>query len=146
MQTIYREDHTQLWLTIQSSEQLGVLDTGYIENYFGVDGRLSLYHRATGNRYSVTVAPVDSKTPGVTNDVFRGFIAMNSIPNGVFEVQGRVRDEYGHRIIIGSLAEPDGTENKVKMQIEVKTGDPVRLGPNSTDPHGVIIKTTVNLR
>ena len=41
MSTIYRGGMTTLWLTLQSNEALGVLDTDYMEDYFGAEGQVS---------------------------------------------------------------------------------------------------------
>lgn len=122
----YRANFTTLWLNIESNEQLGILDTGYIEDYNGVDGHLTFFHVGSGTPYDVVMVAVPAETPDTPNDYFRGAVALASIPDGEYEVRCRVRDLVGNYTIVGSVASPLGTERILSLAIRIQVGSPIR--------------------
>jgi hypothetical protein len=122
MTTFYRGAFNQMWLEIRSNESLGILDTDYVEDYNGVDGQLSLYHVATAERFTVPMMAVASETPDVPNDFFRGVQNLSALPNGTYQVQGRVRDEVGNYSVLGAVAAPFGTERVLALELQVLDG------------------------
>lgn len=133
MAIFYRHHYTTLWLNISSNEQLGVLDTGYIEDYNGVDGHITLFNVGTSIAYDVVMVEVPAETPGIPNDYLRGGIALAGLPDGLYQVRCRVRDVVGNYTIIGSVSSPNGTEQVLALDLTIATGSPniavVQTGP-----------------
>lgn len=120
----YRGIYTNLWVRIQSNEALGVLDSDYIEDYDGNDGFLTLRNQSTGVAYQIAMSPVPGVTPEIPNDVFQGVIALSSIANGTYSLQGRVRDIIGNYSILGAV-DPSiafGDEQVLTLELEVLPG------------------------
>ena len=122
MATIYRGGMTTLWLTLQSNEALGILDSAYIEDYFGADGQVSLYHIATDAHYPVVMVAQPDQTPGVDNDVFKGSYLFSLLPNGDYEIRGRVRDVVGNYTILSALQNPSGGEGVQALALTIDAG------------------------
>lgn len=114
-----RTGFSELWITIQSEEPLGLLDTGYIENYFGVDGQLTLRKMADDTRISFAMAEDVSQTPTIPHDVFTGFIDLSALDDGIYRVEGRVRDNVGNYRILSEVQAPFGTEDVTLFEIEI---------------------------
>jgi hypothetical protein len=128
-----RSIFTELWITLSSNEQLGVLDSDYIEDYYEVDGQVSFYNVDTGTRVPILMNELTpDPTPSVAHDVFTGYITLSSIPNGVYQVQGRVRDILGNYTILSAVDTPLGGERLITLQFEVgeaPSGVVVIIGP-----------------
>ena len=122
MATIYRGGMTTLWLTLQSNEALGILDSAYIEDYFGADGQVSLYHIATATHYPVVMVAQADQTPGIDNDVFKGSYLFSLLPNGDYEIRGRVRDVVGNYTILSALQNPSGGEGVQALALTIDAG------------------------
>lgn len=122
MSTIYRGGMTTLWLTLQSNEALGVLDTDYIEDYFGADGQVSLYHIASNTHYPVVMVAQPDQTPGVDNDVFKGSYLFSLLPDGAYEIRGRVRDVVGNYTILSAFQTPGGGEGVQALALTIDAG------------------------
>ena len=103
MLTFYRGAFTQVEITISASESLGLLDSDYIEDYYGVDGQLTLRRSASAFEVAVLVFPDGLETPSIPNDVFRGLIPLASLADGTYSLLGRVRDTLGNSTILGSV-------------------------------------------
>ena len=110
MPTFYRNAFSELWITLSSNEVLGVLDSDYIEDYFGVDGQITVRHES-GTPYTVLMNAVPEDTPSIPNDVFTGFLDLPSVPDGLYTIQGRVRDVIGNYTILNEVETPFGGEN-----------------------------------
>ncbi len=104
MTTFYRGGFQELWLTLSSDEALGLLDTGYLQDWSGQDGSVSLLHLHTGQRFPVPMAPA----PPDSAANFRGWVALEGLPSGSYAIQGRVRDLVGNITILGAFHAPDG--------------------------------------
>ena len=122
MPTIYRGGMTTLWLTLQSNEQLGILDTVYIEDYFGNDGQVSLYHISTDTHYPVVMVAQPDQTPGVDNDVFTGSYLFSLLPDGDYQIRGRVRDVVGNYTILSAFQNPAGGEGVQALGLTIADG------------------------
>jgi hypothetical protein len=96
-----RLNFTELWLTLDSNETLGVLDTDYIEDYYGVDGQLTLVKQGTLEEYPVLMNPSNDNTK------LSGFIELSSLANGDYILKGRVRDIVGNYTILSGFYLPD---------------------------------------
>ena len=118
----YRGVFSTLWLTLASNEVLGILDTGYLEDFFGADGQVTVHHIEGGTDYPVVMVEQPAQTPGTANDVFMGQLALASIPDGHYEIRGRCRDTGGNYSILGSVDSPLGGEQVLALPFEVKEG------------------------
>jgi hypothetical protein len=124
MTTFARGNFTQLWLKLTSDEPLGVLDTDYLEDYFGNDGFITLYHVGTETNYQVSMLPVPGDTPGVDNDVFSGvYSPLSTLPNGAYELRFRCRDPYGNYTISNSVLNPFGDERVLALMLTLVTSE-----------------------
>lgn len=119
MSTFYRQQFDFVTLTLTANEPLGMLDSNYLENENGVDGYLTLYHVLTGQRFSVVMADVSS---GNNHDTFYGQIALSALPDGDFEVRGRVRDLVGNYTVLSSVSSPLGGERVLPMTVTLRPG------------------------
>lgn len=122
MPTIYRGAMTTLWLTLRSNEALGILDTDYIEDYYGNDGQISIYHIATDTHYAVSMIAQPDQTPGIDNDVFMGSYLFSLLPDGDYEIRGRVRDVVGNYTIISAVQTPLGGEGTQALSLTISSG------------------------
>jgi hypothetical protein len=123
MPTFVRGFFTELWITLRSDETLGILDSDYLEDYFGVDGQISLLHESNV-RYTIVMNEVAEETTNVPHDVFTGFLELDSIPNGHYIVQARVRDIANSYTILGEVENPLGTERIINLEFDVADGPP----------------------
>lgn len=121
MSTIYRGQFSTLWITLQSNEQLGILDSGYLEDYYGNDGQVTLHHVDTGTDYPVLMTEVVATTPEIPHDVFRGQVDMASLPDGDYQVRGRCCDIVGNYSILSSVETPAGDE-VLQIGLEIRAG------------------------
>lgn len=122
MPTIYRGGMTTLWLTLQSNEQLGILDTDFVEDYFGNDGQVSLYHISTETHYPVVMVAQPDQTLGIDNDVFMGSYLFSVLPDGDYEIRGRVRDVVGNYTILSAFQNPVGGEGLQALGLTIASG------------------------
>ena len=129
MTTFFRGTFQELWLTLSSDEPLGILDTDYLEDWSGRNGRVSLFHIPTSQRFSVPMAPV----PSDSRVNFKGWIALPGLPNGLYSIQGRVRDILGNTTILGDYHIPEGSERVLCLDFDLANASVVppvvRLGP-----------------
>ena len=114
-----RQNYQELWITLASNEVLGILDSDYLEDYFGVDGQVSLYNVGTDTRYDVAMNEVSTETPSIPHDVFRGFVPLLGLPNGEYVVQGRVRDVVNNYTVLNAVQNPFGNERVLDLTIEL---------------------------
>lgn len=133
-----RGNYTNMLLTIKSSEELGVLDSGYVEDYDGVDGFMTLRRLSDSLRVSYPAVAVPDETPQIPNDVWRISIPLASINNEFYELEGRVRDIVGNYTIFGAVANPIGGEEITTLTLEVVDGFAVQytqiIGPFTVRP------------
>lgn len=122
MTEFLRDTFTTLWMTLRSDEPLGILDSQYLENWDGLDGYITIEHLSTGQRFDVPMVEVPTETPGVPHDVFRGAIGLSSLPDGEFEMRGRVRDPYGNYTILGAVQNPYGGERVQILSFRIVPG------------------------
>lgn len=117
-----RASFNNVVLTIKSNEELGILDSDYVEDYFGVDGFMTVRRLSDDFRDSIPMIPVPEETPGINNDVFRGTFDISSMPNGFYELEGRVRDIMGNYTIFGAVQNPIGGENVTTLTLQIVDG------------------------
>src|SRR5210317_50069 len=117
-----RGNHTNVLIWIKSNEALGILDTGYIEDYDGIDGYVTLKKISDGSRVSYPVVALPDETPGVDNDMFQITVPLSSLENTVYEVEGRVRDTVGNYTIFGEVAAPIGNEDQTTLTVQIVDG------------------------
>ena len=122
MPTIYRGGMTTLWLTLKSNEALGILDTDYIQDFYSTDGQVSLYHIGTDIHYPVLMIAQPDQTPDVDNDVFMGSYLFNLLPDGDYEIRGRVRDVVGNYTILSAVQTPLGGEGVQALGLTIASG------------------------
>lgn len=119
---IYRGAFATLWITLQSNEQLGILDTDYLEDYAGADAQVTVHHIEGATDYPVLMIDQPGQTPGTPNDVFTGQLVLATLPDGNYEIRGRCRDLAGNYTILNSVATPIGGEQIIVMAFEIKAG------------------------
>ncbi len=113
---------TNMLLTIKSSEELGILDSAYVEDYDGLDGYMTLKRLSDSQRVSFPAVAVVGETPAIPNDVWRITVPLASVVNGFYELEGRVRDLTGNHTIFGSVATPIGGEGITTLTLEIVDG------------------------
>ena len=106
MVTFARGAYSTLHLRLSASEQLELLDSGYLEDYYGNDGFLTLVNLDTLQEQMIPVAALPSETPDVPNDVFELVLPLEFLPNGEFELRGRAVDVAGNATVITSFNSP----------------------------------------
>ena len=109
----YRGTFTTLHVVIRANEPLALLETGFVEDFYGVDDQLTLYHLETRGRFELLVSPV--------GDGFEGFLPLATLPDGEYEVQGRVRDAIGNATIFNASEVP-GPAQVVPLRVSVLPG------------------------
>lgn len=132
MQTFLRLNYSDLWITLSSNEALGILDSDYIEDYFGVQGQISLRNVTSGVRVPVLMNELTSETLEIAQDVFSGVVPLASLADGLYEIEGRVRDVVGNFLILTQVQNPYGTETVLLLQLfidEAFSGVIVFIGP-----------------
>ena len=128
MSTVYRAQFSTLWITLQSNEQLGLLDSDYLEDYYGNDGQVTLHHIDSGIDYPVLMLHVSEETPEIPFDVFRGQTSLAILPNGDYEVRGRCRDLAGNYTILSAFESPLGTEAVSAQLFNILQGQITGIG------------------
>lgn len=121
-----RGSFTNMQLRIKSSEELGILDSGYVEDYDGVDGYVTLRRVSNDDRTSYPAIALPGETPGIDNDVFQITVPLSSVLNEQYVLEGRVRDLIGNYTIFGAVATPIGGEDVTALTIEIVDGFSVR--------------------
>ena len=121
-----RSSFTDMLLTIKSNEELGILDTAFVEDFDGVDGFMTLRRLSDDLRISYAAIAVPAETPAIDNDVWRITVPMVSTINGFYELEGRVRDLFGNHTIFGSVAFPLGGEDITTLTLEIVDGSAVQ--------------------
>ncbi len=92
-----KADFTEIWFKLESNEELGVLDTGYIEDYYGVNGQLTLENISTNTEYIILM---NESVDSVHKTIFIGYLDLRSLPNGDYILKGRVRDVIGNYTVL----------------------------------------------
>ncbi len=118
----YRGSWTEFWLRISSNEPLGLLDTSYKEDYYGNDGYLTLHHLSTGDRIPILMVEAPEITPSIPRDNFIGSMNLDIMQDGLYRVEGRVRDELGNYTILSDFVSPAGDEEILPLQFELRSG------------------------
>jgi hypothetical protein len=117
----FRANHAQVAVTLSVNESLGTPDPDYLQDYDGNDGLISLFHAPSAIRYPLLMTEVLTETPDTPHDVFRGFFVLTGKPDGLYLLQGRLRDVVGNFTILGAIANPIGNEAIVDIGFEVLT-------------------------
>lgn len=138
-----RSNYTDMLLTIKSSEELGILDTAFVEDYDGVDGFMTLKRLSDSLRVSHAAVAVPIETPATDNDVWRITVPMASVVNGFYELEGRVRDIVGNHTIFGSVAVPLGGEDIVTLTLEIVDGNAVQYSQETSSVSARQILTVI---
>lgn len=125
----HRQAYTQLWITVQADEPLALLSTAYLEDYFGVDGQLTLRDMSDDTRTPILMSENTSITPSIAHDVFEGFVDLSTVSNGLYRVEGRLRDSLGHYKILSEFQSPLGTEEVQLFEIEINDDDIIVYAP-----------------
>lgn len=116
MNIFYREAYDQAVITIQSNEIIGSFDSSFVEDYYGIEGQLSLM-RSSGLRSPLLVSWVDTDHTAI-----RAWIPLNTIANGVYELQGRVRDVVGNYTVFSDYFDMSASAQIYPLVFEVRSG------------------------
>lgn len=122
MSVIYRSQFSTLWITLEANETLGILDSDYLEDYYGNDGQVTLHHVDSATDYPVLMVEQVAETPEIPHDVFRGQANLTGLPDGNYQVRGRCRDVVGHYTILSSVQTPFGGELVIALGFEIRAG------------------------
>jgi hypothetical protein len=144
MQIFRRQDFNQIWITLRSDEILGALDSSYIQDYFGNQGQITLYHLDTQVRTPIPMEEVigqDDPTPSIPHDVFTGYVDLNVVPDGNYKVEGLVRDISGNYTILSEIEVPQGSERIIDFELRITDERVVVLFPQSVINMGLIFST-----
>lgn len=106
-----------------------MLDSGYLEDYFGTDGQLTLYNPLEDTRVPIMMNEVSGATIETDNDVFQGVIDLTTTPNGLYRVEGRVKDVFDHYTILSEVESPLGTENVVLFEVKITATEIIFIFP-----------------
>ncbi len=133
MIVFYRSGLTELWISITSSEILGDLTGGYVEDYYGTVNQLTLFNTTTGIRTPVLMNEDTDITPGIPHDAFIGVVDLALLPNAVYRLEGRVKDTLGNFRILSEVETPLGTEQVTLYEILITDGFVTVLNPKAAD-------------
>jgi hypothetical protein len=129
MTLFLRGSFQELWLTLTSDEPLGLLDTGFLEDWSGQDGQVSFLHTLTEKRFPVPMTAV----PAASQVNFQGRIGLSALPNGLYAIQGRVRDLAGNVTVLSDYHAHAGPDRILPLGFELAdaavVAPIVRLGP-----------------
>lgn len=129
MAIFHRGAWSQLWLTLSSNESLGVLDSDYLEDFDGIDRQVSLLHLASGTRYPVLMT--ESSQEAAPHEVFAGWVALDLLPDGQYQIQGLVRDLSGNYTVLGDYHSPPPGAPVAAMGFTLSSGSVVALSAGS---------------
>ncbi len=110
-----RNGFATLVVSLQSDEGLGILDTDYIEDYNGVDAQVTVYHISSATSWPVVMSLVPT-------NLLKGQIALAGLPDGDYDVRGRVKDTFGNYSVITAFAAPNGTEDVIIILFTILSG------------------------
>jgi hypothetical protein len=117
MLTFYRHNYTELVITLRADSSLGLLDGDYIEDYFGTDGQLTLYNVEANTRTPILIEEDVEETPSVLHDVFVAVIDLSTVVDGLYRIEGRIRDTAGNYSILSEVQTPLGFEDVTPYEI-----------------------------
>ena len=117
--TFARRNFDDLWIVLRADEELGPINGGFIEDYYGDVGYITLYHVDTEVEYQMAMLPVPEETPEIDNDVFEGTLPLAPMDNGLYEVRFRVTDLVGNRTISNSVQNPFGGERIISLMLNI---------------------------
>lgn len=111
--SFYRRSYTQMWLEVTSDEPLMWLASGgYIEDYFGVGSQVTLRNTATNTTQEILVAEISPT-------FLQGYIALDTIVDGTYAIEGLVRDLVGNTLIIGQVSNPSITGTVINVYLTI---------------------------
>jgi hypothetical protein len=117
-----RGQFSSVVITLTSDEPLGLLDSSFIEDDTGLDGYLTLYHVGSAQRWQMPMVALPLETPGTVNDVFTGSLPLSGLPNGTFQLRGRVRDLAGNYSTLGSSANSTPNDQILNLELQIVGG------------------------
>jgi len=129
MQIFYRQNFTEIVLTLRSDSSLGLLDGGYIEDYFGIDNQLTLHNMDTNSRVALLLDEDTDVTPSIPHDAFSAVIDLSSTIDGLYRIEGRVRDTAGNYTILSDFSTPNGTEDLIMLELLISPLSVVLFSP-----------------
>lgn len=156
MDAFYRGGFHDLVITLSSNKPLGIFSSGYLQNYSGLDGYITLRDQ-TGVAHDMPMAEVALSAEPAPHEVFTGSLPLSTLPDGNYSVQCRVRDPYGNYTVVGAVASPIGTETVESITFSIvegvlympsvaliPTGEPASLsasGPGITFSAAIVQRT-----
>ena len=149
MQVFRRGDYNQVWFTLRSDEVLGVLDSSYIQDYFGNQGQVTLLNLQTQERLSIPITEVtgpSDPTPLIPHDVFSGYVDLDILQDGSYKIEGLVRDVIGNYTILSEIQNPVGGERVISFDLRITDDEIIVLFEQSTISLGLslTIPLTIN--
>jgi hypothetical protein len=133
-----RDQYSSIVITLTSDEPLGIFDSEFIEDASGLDGYLTLLHVTSNQRWQMPMTAVHLETPGTANDVFTGSLSLSSLPDGAYQVLGRVRDLAGNHTTL--TAGSNSGDRVITLEFSITSGDGAVLSLP-----GLVIRGAYNL-
>lgn len=114
----YRDSSNNLGFVFKSDETLGILETDYFEDFYGIDGQLTIRSQATSSELVLTLIP----STNLPKTEFYGWIPVASLPNGDYTVEGRCKDVVGNYTIITAFQNSIQAQSRVLLGFSIKDG------------------------
>lgn len=133
-----RYQYSSIVITLTSDEPLGILDSEFIEDASGLDGYLTLLHLTSNQHWQMPMTALPLETPGTASDVFTGSLVLSSLPDGAYQVLGRVRDLAGNHTTLTAGSNPG--DRVIPLEFSIASGDGAVLALP-----GLIVRGAYNL-
>jgi hypothetical protein len=147
MEIFRRNSFSQIWVNLKSDEVLGVLDSSYIQDYFGNQGQITLYHPESGVRIPIAMNELigpDDPTPEIPHDVFTGFIDLSTIQDGTYRIEGLVRDTVGNYTVLSEIQNPLGIERVIGFDLRITDAEIIVSFPQAAISLGIMFSTHIS--
>lgn len=104
--TFYKRNFTELVVEIAAEEPTTIVLAEYFENYFGHEGLLTLRHTETKRTFSIALYQIG-------HNLFEGTYPLESLPLGLYRLEGRVRDVMHNYAVLSDFYEDTGLPNQM---------------------------------
>ena len=144
MNVFRRGDFNQIWITLRSDEVLGILDSGYVEDYYGNQGQITLHHLESGIRVPILLNELigqDDPTPSLPHDVFSGYLELSGLQDGSYKIEGKVRDTVGNYTILSTCQEYSQNDRIVQFDLRITDEQIVVEFPQAAISLGMLFST-----
>lgn len=117
MYKFFRSRYTVMSLTLVLDEAIAL-----VEDYDGVADQVSLLHEG-GQRYPMLMTRSSAFNDLSRQEVWRSWHDLNMLPDGDYQIQGRLTDAQANQTIVGAIASPTGLERLQQLSFQVLSGE-----------------------